>query len=267
MSAVSDKVIGFLGCGKISSAVCRGYASAPVSERPREILVSNRSTEKSAMLRAEFPEIVTVCDSNDAIVKDADVIFIGLLPGVAREILPALPFTDSKLVISMMAAVDLQETLALVRIAPSRLVRTVPLPSAARRTGPVLTHPPNAEAEAVLRIVATPIVSAEEGGMKPMISVTGHISAFFELMNTSQNFLTNQGVDDNTARQFVAAFYLGCAQSAVQQGSEPFAELCEEAATPGGLNEQSWKGLLQTNHFKDHAESLGAILSRLNGKK
>lgn len=195
MADLSNSTIGFLGCGKISSAVCRGFAGASGVNRPKKILVSQRSEEKSKALQAAFPELVFVYSSSEDIVKEADIIFIGLLPGVAREVLPTLPFDDSKLVISMMAAVDYEETVQLVRVSAARLVRTVPLPSAANRTGPVLVYPPSPEHEAVLRVVSTPVVCQEESNMKPMIAVTGHISSFFELMATSQKFIVDNGMN------------------------------------------------------------------------
>ena len=93
---LSDKAVGFLGCGKISSAVCRGYAGADGTCRPKKIMVSRRSADKSAALQAEYPALITVCDSNEEIVKQCDIIFIGLLPGVANELLPTLPFDDHR---------------------------------------------------------------------------------------------------------------------------------------------------------------------------
>lgn len=193
MADVSNLCLGFLGCGKISSAVCRGYASAPGQHRPKKVLVSVRSEEKSRALQEAYPDLVQVVDSNETIVSEADIIFIGLLPGVAREILPTLHFGPSKLVVSMMAAVDYQETLGLLKLPTDRVVRTVPLPSAANRTGPVLVHPSNPTLEAILSIVSTPVVCAEESHMKPMVAVTGHISSFFELVKTSQDFITENG--------------------------------------------------------------------------
>jgi pyrroline-5-carboxylate reductase len=193
MADLSNATLGFLGCGKISSAVCRGYAGASGNARPKKILVSLRNEAKSSALKAAFPDLVHVVESNEALVAEADVVFIGLLPAVARELLPTMPFTADKLVISMMAAVDLQETLALTKMPADRLVRTVPLPSAAIRSGPVLVHPPNAAIEAILAIVSTPAVCTLESHMKPMIAVTGHISSFFELMKTSQEFVVEQG--------------------------------------------------------------------------
>jgi hypothetical protein len=86
-----------------------------------------------------------------------------------------------------------QETLSLVGVSPDNLVRTVPLPSAANRSGPVLVHPPNTRLEEILRVVSTPVVCVQEVEMKPMISLTGHISSFFELMNASQDFIVEGG--------------------------------------------------------------------------
>lgn len=214
-SAVQGKVLGFLGCGKISSALCRGYASHP-STRPSKILVSQRSHDKSQALQRDYPELVEICESNEDLVQRADVVFIGLLPAVANETLPHLPFRHSQLVISMMAAVNYQQTTTLLSHLPSeRIVRTVPLPSAARRSGPILQYPSHEEAEAVLRVIGTPVICASEEQMLPMIAVTGHISSLYELMRTSESFVESKGVAADTATTFIKAFY-----SSLTQGAE-----------------------------------------------
>ena len=40
----------------------------------------------------------------------------------------------------------------------------------------------------------------------------------------------------------------------------------EEAATPGGLNEQTLKAMKETEHYSIHSSSLESILNRLEGK-
>jgi pyrroline-5-carboxylate reductase len=202
---VQEKSIGFLGCGKISSAICHGYAEGPV--KPRKIYVSRRSEEKSAALQAKFPDLVEVIDDNHRLVELSDIIFIGLLPNVAQDLLPALPFKNHHLIISMMAAVDYQTTLGfLATVSPDRIVRTVPLPSSSRRTGPIIMFPANNEAQSVLLHVGTPVVCEAESKMKPMIAITGHISSFYELMRTSQDFLTTNG----TFFVFLLSFFSYC---------------------------------------------------------
>jgi pyrroline-5-carboxylate reductase len=287
-----------IGCGKISSALCKGYAGASFPYCPKKILVSRRNEEKSAALAAQYPSLVAIEDDNAQLVEQSDIIFVGLLPGVAREILPTLQFT-SKVVISMMAAVPYEETLSIMRIGRDRLVRTVPLPSSARRCGPILCYPPNPALEEVLRVVGTPIVFDSEDEMKTAICVTGQISPFFELMRVTEDWIIRNGkkhhlagaaslfsmicigVNPDRAHPFIASFYSSLAQGA-ELSEESFAgrlflhsflividqlctELCHEAATPGGLNEQSISGLRAGTHYTEVEQSLSALLKRLKG--
>jgi len=268
MADLSTKTLGFLGCGKISSCMIRGYESATGSQRPSKILVSKRSETKSAALSAEFPGFVVVSENED-LVSQSDIVFIGLLPGVAREILPNMPFggeTSSKLIISMLAALDIGELRTLCSGVPNnQIVRTVPLPSTARRQGPILVHPVITNIIDILNIVGTPVSCQEESEMKPLVSLTGHISSFFELMRTSEKFMTDNGVGDTAARTFVTAFYSSLAQ-ATEIDTNSLADMAEEAATPGGINEQSLTWFREdTNHFQLQTQSLSRVYSRLMG--
>lgn len=187
---LNQKTIGFLGCGKISSALCRGYANCS----PKRLYVSRRNVEKSEALKREFPDLVEVIDDNSELVILSDIIFIGLLPPVAAELLSKLPFTEKKLVISMMAAVNFERTLSMLPQIPSKnIVRTVPLPSSAQNTGPILMYPNHDEAMYYLKFIGTPIVCSSEEKLKPLISVTGHISSFYELMRETEDFLESKG--------------------------------------------------------------------------
>lgn len=74
--------------------------------------------------------------TNEELVSSVDVVFIGLLPGPARDTLPNLPFRKDQIIISMMAAVDIGELIKLSYNADAKnIVRTVPLPSNSHRTG------------------------------------------------------------------------------------------------------------------------------------
>lgn len=261
---LSQTKLGFLGTGKIGSAVARGFARC--DPPPKKIYVSPRSKDKADALLAEFPDIVCIVENED-VVKEADVIFWGLLPGIARDLLPNMPFREDQFIISMMAAIDYEETKSLAGIIPSsNIVRTVPLPSAAKRSGPILMHPPNTKAENILNNVGTCVSCKNEAEMKPMICQTGHISSFFELQRVSEEFMLKNGVEASTAKAFVASFYASLA-SAAANTDDSFAELRDEAATPGGLNEQSVNMLVGSEHYKLHDQSMQAILDRLNGVK
>lgn len=273
---VSGKCIGFVGTGKISSCLVRGFASAPGSGRPRRIVVSPRNADKALALKAEFPDLVEIAADNAAVVAAADIVFVGLLPAVAREVLPQLPFggaEGSKLVISMMVAIDITEVLSLTGVPADRAVRTVPLPSAARREGPILTHPKLPQFEALLSLVGTPVCCATEAEMKPLACLTGHISSFFELMRTTEDFMVTEGVHADTARLYVSSFYSSLAHATeLSQHEATLGEMAHEAKTPGGINEQCMRIMEGSaasglGHFETQRSSLGAILRRLRGQE
>lgn len=182
---MSNQTLGFLGCGKISSAMATGFSTATVI--PSQIFVTKRSVEKSTALKERFPDVITVCDENATVVSSSAVVFIGLLPGVAREQLPLLNFTG-KTVISTMAAVDYSELVTMVSAhgTPISVTKIVPLPSSAHHVGPILSYSPPetcnaAEVATLLKFIGTPVSTRLESEMKPLISITGHISSFYEL--------------------------------------------------------------------------------------
>lgn len=190
---ISECVLGFLGCGKISSAMVKGFCGAKSDCSPIKIIISPRSADKAEALKNEFPDKVHIAACNEDVVANSDVVFIGLLPGVAREILPTMPFRDNQLVFSMMAAVNYEEVLLLSKRQSYNTVKCVPLPSAANRSGPIIFHPPNDAASQILGIVGTAIPCPTEDDMKPLITLTGHISSFYELMNTSLLWMMDNG--------------------------------------------------------------------------
>lgn len=203
--------LGFLGCGKISSAMIRGYCSQ--SPRPKRVFVTRRSAEKSRILAEEFPDLVEVSDSAEYVVSQSDVVFLGLLPGGARELLPTLSF-EEKYVISMMAAVNFDEVLSLTHVEAAKCLKIVPLPSSSRREGPIVAFPKTSPMDFIVKTVGTMVSCDTELQMKPMVAITGHISPLFELMRTTQAFLISKGISEEMSHDYVAAFYAGLASGA-----------------------------------------------------
>jgi pyrroline-5-carboxylate reductase len=97
----------------------------------------------------------------------------------------------------MMAAVNYVTVLQLVRREDSdsgRTARIVPLPSAAHRYGPILCHPAGiADVEKIVGVVGTVVACTVEAEMKPLVSITGHISAFYEYLDVVQSWARSNG--------------------------------------------------------------------------
>lgn len=178
MAPPQDTRIGLLGTGKIGSAVVTGFCSDG-GWQPRSVTVSARSQAKAEALAARFPERLTIGASNQAIVDASDVVFIGLLPQVAREELPKLHFSPAHRVVSMMATIPYDELLELVQLPRENVVRTVPLPATAKRSGPILAYPKNAFVRDLLAQIGTPVMVAHESEITTLVrSVAGCVCTF-----------------------------------------------------------------------------------------
>lgn len=69
---------------------------------------------------------------------------------------------------------------------------------------------------------------------------------------------------EDASRDFVSAFFKSLAEAGAAT-SEPFDEMAEEAATPGGLNEQVHRGLVASGAYELVVDQLDAIAKRLTG--
>ena len=86
--------IGFLGTGTMSTALVHAIAADG-----HEILVSERGYANAQSLVQAY-ENVTISE-NQALVKQSDILFLGLLAEHAREVLPNLKFPEGQRVYSV----------------------------------------------------------------------------------------------------------------------------------------------------------------------
>ncbi|CAI5712575.1 unnamed protein product [Peronospora effusa] len=262
MAPSSDTTLGLLGTGKIGSAVFTGFCSAN-GWQPKHAYISARTKAKAEALVTKFPDRVSISASNQEIVDKSDVIFIGLLPTVAREELPKLSFIGKK-VVSMMATIPYDELLQLVKLPTESVVRSVPLPVAAKRTGPVLAYPDNAFARDLFAQIGTPVMVIQEDEITKLTCVTALISFFYATCDTTQQWCVNNGVGDQASRDYIASFFHSLA-TAGAESTERFGEMADEAATSGGLNEQVHCALQGNGGYELVADQMDAIFKRLSG--
>ncbi|OWZ23593.1 Serine/threonine protein kinase [Phytophthora megakarya] len=262
MAPSPDTTLGLLGTGKIGSAVFTGFCSTN-GWQPKHAYVSARTKAKAEALAAKFPDRVTIAASNQEIVDKSDVVFIGLLPNVAREELPKLTFAGKK-VVSMMATIPYEELLQLVKLPTESVVRSVPLPAASKRAGPILAYPDNAFARDLFAQIGTPVMVAEEAEITKLTGITALISFFYATCDTTQQWCVNNGVGDKASRDYIASFFHALA-TAGAESTEGFGEMADEAATPGGLNEQVHRALQGNGGYELVADQLDAIFKRLSG--
>ncbi|MFV1874157.1 NAD(P)-binding domain-containing protein [Nioella sp.] len=121
--------LGFIGTGTIASAVVECIAGDG-----HQITVSERSRARSTDLAARFG--VSVAD-NQGVVDASDVLFFGLLPEQAAEVLPTLSFRPGQRIISFMAGVTL-DGLAPLTAPADPVAVMLPFPGIAKGGSPII---------------------------------------------------------------------------------------------------------------------------------
>ncbi|MFC6342799.1 NAD(P)-binding domain-containing protein, partial [Nocardioides hankookensis] len=87
---------GVIGVGSIAEAIVVGLCDGV--DDPPTIVLSPRSADRSAALAARFATVDVAAD-NQAVVAEADVVVVCLLPGNAAEILAGLAFRADQAVV------------------------------------------------------------------------------------------------------------------------------------------------------------------------
>ena len=263
--------MGFVGCGTISTAMVTGLCTAPrEQDRPRKIILSPRNAAKAAALAKKFPAIVEVAASNQEVVEKSSIVFLAVLPQIARDVIPTLKFREDHTVISVIASVEVDEVVELVKPARAENVcRTVPLPAVGMRKG-VTPLSANATAERIFDLLGGSVVAKSPDELARLTPITCCMGPFYRVCGVMSNWLVDHEVSEETAAKFVSGFYATVQAEVahrvhIKPNSETFEDLVSEQ-TPGGLNEANVRDMGAQGVFKGYKDALAMTLRRLRGE-
>ena len=249
--------IGFIGTGNIASALVEGFCSAPDAQA---IVLSPRNRAKSAALAARFRS-VTVAADNQAVVDAADTVFISVRPPVVEAVLSPLRFRAEQQIVSLAATCSLAALEPLLAPA-NKIVRAVPLPPAARCLGAIPYWPAQPFAGPLLARLGKPLAVETEPQLHVLWAVTGLIAPFYALFESVAGWAAEKGVAPATAADYSGAMFHALTALCLEGDPDRFARLAEEAATPGGLNEQAVGLLRRGGAYDGFRNALDAVLKR-----
>jgi pyrroline-5-carboxylate reductase len=254
--------LGFIGTGNITTALVEGLCTADVPGL--HILLSPRNAAKASRLAAKFSQ-VEIAENNQAVIRACNTVVLALRPQAALAILRELQFQSGQKIISLIAVTPL----AVVRniTAPARNVcRAVPLPSVARRSGPILIHPDHAYANDILSHVGRIFPVADEKKLELLWTLTALISPYYALLETASNWAAAAGLEQQTAKDYTAAMFFALSQQAMDVSGKDFSAMVKEAATPGGLNEQALQIIRSKGAYNAFRTALDSVAARLGVK-
>ncbi len=218
---------------------------------------------RASRLAARYPS-VHVADSNQTVVERADVVLLCVRPQDAHAALSDLAFRSQQAVISVMAGVSIDALRALVAPAED-LVRAIPLPAVARRSGLTAIHPRHELARAIFDPLGGVIAVDDERALDALSASTATIAAHLAYLDTISRWLADRGVPQTEATRYVAAVFGALSGTLLGTQAIDFRTLADEYATAGGINEQFLTALRRAGTFDVVDRALDDVAHRLQG--
>jgi pyrroline-5-carboxylate reductase len=229
--------IGFIGVGKITSALVEGLCTS--SMKAMRIYLSPRNEANSRHLAGKYEQAERL-ESNQQVIDQSDIIFIAVRPAVAAEVLQPLVFRETQIVVSL---IPLVKKAALIKaVAPAtRIVRAVPTPAVMQHTGPIILFDSNDIVTQLFRHLGQPVEVNDEQQLHALWTLTGLITPFYDLLQELSSWTVDKGVDASTANQYIAGMFQALSLAALNSNPINFKDLARHAETPNGMNEQAGK--------------------------
>ena len=252
--------LGFIGTGKITSAVITGICSSNISYK--KIIISHRNKSISSTLKKKFKKI-TVSKDNQEIINSCDWIFLSVTPMVGDKIIQNFKFRSNQTIISFISTITLAQLKKAIKV-KAKIVRAIPLPPISLKKGPVPICPPNKKVKDFFNKIGTTVEIKNEKSSINFWSTSGMMAPFYELLRVMTDWLVKRGVKRNDAQKYITSLFLALSEDAVVNSKKDLKYLVKESQTPKGLNEQGVKELTKDGFYKSLEKTLNNIHKRLN---
>ncbi len=229
------KTIGFIGCGKMASAIIKGVLSSH-----QFIIKGSEINPEFAKSASEKLGIEVFCD-NKKLVKESDIIFIATKPNQVLEVVKDLisEITKEKLFVSIAAGVktskieSIAQNIRLVRIMPNTPA-LVNLGMFGICTGKNSSKEDVTIVKSLLDTVGKSI-DIDESQIDIVTAISGSGPAFFyQIIEDMARAGEKLGLEYEKSLILAAQTALGSAQMVFNKGQIPVQTLIDNVATKGG---------------------------------
>jgi len=263
-SEINEKfpmTIGCIGVGTINSAVVRGLCRA--STRPKKILLSPRNAQNVAALKSEFPRIIEVMKSNQAVVDASQWVLVATppKPEISKRVFSELEFRKEQTVISLIAGIS-PNTLKNLCGNVKSIVQAFPLPPAELHASTTVMTPINEEVRPLFDCLGKTIAVNEFDLAMKILVCACIMGDFYKQQHSVYEWLVQKGVSSEASTLAVASFFNTFNFSSLQASDGGYAHLVAEQ-TPGGMNEQAIRELSDAGNYDKLKCTLDNLLLRM----
>lgn len=233
-----NKKIGFIGCGKMASAIIKGIKTSCCKEKV-ELKGSEVNCEIAELAQSRLG--IEVLTDNRLLTMDSDVIFIATKPNYVALVLEEIKdeITPEKLIVSIAAGVNTTKIQNI--IGTKRVVRIMPNTPALVQEGMFGICKGEYATEADVQYVMNllngigKVVEVEEHQMDIVTAISGSGPAFFyQVIEDMARAGEKLGLDYEKSLLLATQTALGSAKMVFERGELPVQTLIDNVATKGG---------------------------------
>ena len=252
--------IGFIGTGKIASAVISGIFKSDIVYK--KIIISPRNKEIAKELNNKFRKKKKK-KNNQEVVDKCSWVFLSITPAVGEKIIKDLNFSSNQIIISFISTITLDQLRKAIKV-KAKIVRAIPLPPISLKKGPVPICPPNKKVKDFFNKIGTTIEIKNEKSSINFWATSGMMAPFYELLRVMSDWLVKKGVKRDNAQKYITSLFLALSEDAFVNSKKDLKYLVKESQTPKGLNEQGVRELTKANFYKKLENTLHNIHKRLD---
>ena len=250
--------LGFIGTGKIASSIIYGIFKSKL--KINKIYISSRNVNIAKKLNNKFSKI-KVFSNNQEIIDKSNVIFLSVTPAVGNRILNELNFNNKKIIISLISTIKLKKLKKLTK--SKNICKAIPLPFIENLNGPIIINPKNKIAKKIFSKLGNVIEIKDEKMSYSFWSTSSVMAAYYEIYNSTKNWLVQKGLNERIATDYVAELFLALSKDAFVKKKTGFKKLVAESQTPKGLNMQVLKELKKVRFYDKFKQSLENVHKRI----
>ena len=230
--------IGFIGCGKMASAIITGVKSAD-KDKCYQIKGSEINCEIAELAQNRLG--IDVLSDNRLLTMDSDVIFIATKPNYVKDILAEIKdeITPEKLIVSIAAGVS---TSSINKIVPNaRVIRVMPNTPALVKEGMCAVakgeYANEMDIEFVMDLLSNigRVIAVDEEQIDIVTAISGSGPAFFyKVIEDMARAGEKLGMDYEKSLMLATQTALGSAKMVFNRGELSVQNLIDNVATKGG---------------------------------
>ena len=250
--------LGFIGTGTITTAVIEGLLKSKV--RLGQINISIRSKKNSYKLKRKSKKI-KVFSKNQEIIDQSSIIFISVLPKVAKQELQKLKFRKGQIVVSFVSTLNIS-TLKKYCKPVSTIVKAAPLPMAADGLSPTIIYPNQKTVKSLFGLIGSVVVAKNENQNNHFWVMASFMATYVSVIQSLKKYLMKNKVKHNDASTYLNTFLTGMLFE-LNHKKFNLEQSIKSLQTKGGINEELLKRLQKDKFFKKLENNFHKIYLRL----